>query len=108
MVAHVEKQSSALRNKRKRQCHILQLKLNTSLSIEQNRLSRTQQRQSQNSILLDAGPFGSNLDNWDPKLLDLIAEKHHVIVVDPSWCRLVEEKWLLRFLEWLMLKQLTL
>ena len=22
------------------------------------------------------------LDNWDPKLLDLIAEKHHIIVMD--------------------------
>lgn len=26
--------------------------------------------------------LGATLDNWDPKLLDLIAEKHHVIVVD--------------------------
>ncbi len=26
--------------------------------------------------------LGSNLDNWDPKPLDLIADKHHVIVVD--------------------------
>jgi len=26
--------------------------------------------------------LAATLDNWDPKLLDLIAEKHHVIVVD--------------------------
>ena len=26
--------------------------------------------------------LAATLDNWDPKLLNLIAEKHHVIVVD--------------------------
>lgn len=26
--------------------------------------------------------LGATLDNWDPKLLDLIAEQHHVIVLD--------------------------
>ena len=26
--------------------------------------------------------LAATLDNWDPRLLDLIAEKHHVIVVD--------------------------
>ena len=31
--------------------------------------------------------LAATLDNWDPKLLDLIAEKHHVICGRPSWCR---------------------
>ncbi|WP_414079811.1 alpha/beta fold hydrolase, partial [Streptococcus suis] len=26
--------------------------------------------------------LAATLDNWDPKLLDLLAEKHHVIVLD--------------------------
>lgn len=45
--------------------------------------------------------LAATLDNWDPKLLDLIAEKHHVMWSTFLVSVLVKEKWPQPFLEWL-------
>ncbi len=70
MGAHVEKQSSALRNKRKTQCHML-VKLNITVDRNKNRLSQFQQRPEIKTTSSDAGPFGSSLKQLGSKLFGL-------------------------------------
>lgn len=42
----------------------------------------------------------ATLDNWDPKLLDLLAEKEHIIVLDLPGVGASQGKALLLFQEW--------
>ena len=82
MGAHVEKQSSALRNKKEKTMSYLTTK-NQYITVQGNQIAYRELSKGKSKLpLLMLVHLAATLDNWDPKLLDLIAEKHHVIVVD--------------------------
>lgn len=82
MVAHVEKQSSALRNKKENTMSYITTK-NQYITVDGNKIAYRELSKGKAKLpLLMQVHLAATLDNWDPRLLDLIAEKHHVIVVD--------------------------
>ena len=82
MVAHVEKQSSALRNKKEKIMSYITTK-NQYITVQGNQIAYRELSKGKSKLpLLMLVHLAATLDNWDPKLLDLITEKHHVIVVD--------------------------
>ena len=56
---------------------------NQYITVEGNKIAYRELSKGKSKLpLLMLVHLAATLDNWDPKLLDLIAEKHHVIVVD--------------------------
>ena len=56
---------------------------NQYITVDGNKIAYRELSKSKSKLpLLTLVHLAATLDNWDPKLLDLIAEKHHVIVVD--------------------------
>ena len=56
---------------------------NQYITVDGNKIAyRELSKGKSNLPLLMLVHLAATLDNWDPKLLDLIAEKHHVIAVD--------------------------
>ena len=56
---------------------------NQYITVEGNQIAYRELSKGKSKLpLLMLVHLAATLDNWDPKLLDLIAEKHHVIVVD--------------------------
>ena len=79
MVARVEKQSSALKNKKENIMSYLTTK-NQFITVDGNQIAYRELSKGKSKLpLLMLVHLAATLD---PKLLDLIAEKHHVIVVD--------------------------
>lgn len=53
------------------------------ITVDGNKIAYRELSKSKSKLpLLMLVHLAATLDNWDPRLLDLIAEKHHVIVVD--------------------------
>ena len=56
---------------------------NQYITVDGNKIAYRELSKGKSKLpLLMLVHLAATLDNWDPKLLDLIAEKHHVIVVD--------------------------
>ena len=56
---------------------------NQFITVDGNQITYRELSQGKSKLpLLMLVHLAATLDNWDPKLLDLIAEKHHVIVFD--------------------------
>ncbi len=66
---------------------------NQYITVDGNKIAYRELSKGKSKLpLLMLVHLAATLDNWDPKLLDLIAEKHHVIVVDLPICRGVFKK----------------
>ena len=75
---------------------------NQYITVEGNKIAYRELSKGKSKLpLLMLVHLAATLDNWDPKLLDLIAEKHHVIVVDLPGVGASQGKWPQPFLEWL-------
>ena len=56
---------------------------NQYITVQENQIAYRELSKGKSKLpLLMLVHLAATLDNWDPRLLDLIAEKHHVIVVD--------------------------
>ena len=56
---------------------------NQYITVQENQIAYRELSKGKSKLpLVMLVHLAATLDNWDPKLLDLIAEKHHVIVVD--------------------------
>ena len=56
---------------------------NQYITVDENQIAYRELSKGKSQLpLVMLVHLGATLDNWDPKLLDLLAEKHHVIAVD--------------------------
>ena len=56
---------------------------NQYITVQENQIAYRELSKSKSKLpLLMLVHLAATLDNWDPRLLNLIAEKHHVIVVN--------------------------